>query len=96
MDRVRSSATALQGEGAAAIPGDAVTASGSGLDPHMSPAFAAIQIPRVAKARGLDEAKVRAAVDGATERPLGPFGEPRVNVFLLNLSLDLLSSGGNG
>ncbi len=96
MDRIRESTAQLQAEGATTIPGDAVTASASGLDPHISPAFAAVQIPRVANARGLDAVAVQAAVDAATERPLGPFGEPRVNVLLLNMALDRLSSPGNG
>jgi len=73
----------------AIVPADAVTASGSGLDPHISLANARMQIPRVAKARGMTEANVQKLVRLNTSgRDLGVFGEPRVNVMMLNFALD--------
>jgi potassium-transporting ATPase KdpC subunit len=71
------------------IPADAVTASGSGLDPHISPANAALQAARIARARGVSVDQVKQLVDRLTEGPsFGLFGDPRVNVLKLNLALD--------
>ncbi|HTH48706.1 MAG TPA: K(+)-transporting ATPase subunit C [Candidatus Limnocylindria bacterium] len=73
------------------VPADAVTASGSGLDPHISPANAAVQLTRVAQARGLRAAQVQTLIEATTDRAsLGFLGEPGVNVLRLNLALDQL------
>ena len=75
------------------LPADLVTASGSGLDPDLSPASALVQVPRVARARHLPEAQVRALVEKAIDRPLLPFlGDEHVNLFLLNRQLDRLGA----
>lgn len=89
VDRVKGDVAALGGGPDKAVPGDSVTTSASGLDPHISPAYALLQVSRVALARGLGEDEVRRLVERRTETPfLGLFGEPRVNLLMLNLDLD--------
>ena len=89
VDRVKGDVAALGGGPDKAVPGDSVTTSASGLDPHISPAYALLQVSRVASARGLGEDEVRRLVERRTETPfLGLFGEPRVNLLMLNLDLD--------
>jgi potassium-transporting ATPase KdpC subunit len=92
LERVKSDVQKLQAENpSVAIPVDLVTASGSGLDPDLSPAAAEFQVPRVAHSRGVNEEVVRALVQRHTKgRDLGFLGEPRVNVLELNLDLDSL------
>ena len=94
VDRVKADVATRRGQGVVGpLPADLVTASGSGLDPDLSPAAALAQAPRIARARGLSEARVRALVGDAVERPiLGILGEPHVNVFALNRQLDRLSA----
>jgi K+-transporting ATPase ATPase C chain len=94
IDNVQTAADKLRAENPnAPVPVDLVTASGSGLDPDITQATAEFQIPRVARARGMSEESVRTLVREYTEgRQFGILGEPRVNVLILNLALDHLSS----
>ena len=90
IERVKSDVEKLEAENPGKpVPIDLVTTSGSGLDPHISPAAAEFQIPRVARERGMSETELRSIVAAHTEgRQFGFLGEPRVNVLELNLDLD--------
>lgn len=92
-ERVRTDADAIRAEtGATVVPPDAVTASGSGLDPDISPAYARLQAARVATARGLKVGQVQGVIDDHTQDPLlGFIGQPRVNVLMTNRALDALA-----
>ncbi|MEV0791386.1 K(+)-transporting ATPase subunit C [Kribbella sp. NPDC050459] len=91
VDERRKAVAALEGVAPSQVPPDAVTASGSGLDPDISPAYAALQVNRVARERGLSVEEVQKLVKASTEgRTLGFLGEPRVNVVKLNSALAAL------
>lgn len=97
LDRVASDVDKLKKEGATAIPADSVTASGSGLDPEISPAFAEQQVNRIAASRHATPARVREILTQNVQWPLfGVFGEPRVNVLNVNLALDAALGSGAG
>jgi K+-transporting ATPase ATPase C chain len=95
LDRIAADAGRVKtANGATTLPPDAVTASGSGLDPDISPDYALLQVGRVAKVRNLPEDKVKTVVDAHAKWPvLGIFGEPRINVLALNRALDALPPG---
>jgi potassium-transporting ATPase KdpC subunit len=93
IDRVRASVEKFRKENpdyTGSIPADLLTASASGLDPHISPASALVQVPRIVKLRGKSPDQIRQLIAQCTENPdLGFLGEPRVNVLRLNMALDL-------
>jgi K+-transporting ATPase ATPase C chain len=95
LDRIAADAGRLKAaDGVSALPPDSVTSSASGLDPDISPAYALIQVGRVAKARNMPEDKVKSLVEAHAKRPaLGILGEARVNVLALNRALDALPPG---
>lgn len=95
MKRVKTDADAIRADtGAAVVPADAVTTSASGLDPHISPAYARLQAARVAQARGVTVEQVQDVIDSGIEYPLlGFIGQPRVNVLMVNRALDARLSG---
>jgi len=95
-ERLKTDADALRAGGfPALVPADSVTASGSGLDPHISPANALAQVARVAQARGVDTALVQRLVEDHIEEPqFGVLGDPRINVLALNLALDAAAPAG--
>jgi K+-transporting ATPase ATPase C chain len=97
LKRVKGDATALRAStGHQEIPDDAITTSGSGLDPDISPAYALLQADRVAKARGLSADAVRSLISAHVEQPfLGFIGQPRVNVLKTNLALDAAAAKGH-
>ncbi len=89
LDAALAAVAAREGVARESVPGDLVTESASGLDPHLSPAAARLQVRRVASARGLAEGEVAALLERHIERPqFGVLGQPRVNVLALNLALD--------
>ena len=93
----RAAIAAREGVDPAAVPADAVTASGSGVDPDISPAYADLQVPRVARVTGLPETQVRQLVSGETDgRVLGFLGDPAVNVTRLNLAIAAARSTAGG
>jgi potassium-transporting ATPase KdpC subunit len=97
-DAIAKRVTTARAEGMTGdLPADLVTTSASGLDPDLSPEAAFLQAPRIAKARGLDVAKVKSLIAEQTEQPvLGIIGEPHVNVLLFNRQLDTLSATTSG
>lgn len=93
IEQTRAAVAAREGIAPEAVPGDLLTQSGGGIDPHISPEGARVQIARVARARGWDAAKVAERVALHTEGPqFGLFGQPRVNVLELNLALDAIAA----
>ena len=97
VEQRRAAIAAREGVAPEAVPADAVTASASGVDPHISPAYADLQVPRVAGVTGLSAEQVRALIADATEgRALGFLGEPAVNVTRLNLAVAAARPGAGG